>query len=91
MAERLPPLHLVFVAPADTRLGHIPGVDQIAQDLLGRTFGYPHAHSEVADSRLRILGDGKQYVPVVAQKRPLARVIGTHACDVSDRKANALP
>ena len=69
LPERRPLLDRVVVAPANTCTTHIPGVDEISDDLMRPSFADPNHVGDLAHARLRVPRDAEQDERVRSQER----------------------
>ncbi len=80
--------YAVVVAPTFPELVQIVGLQEVADDALGRSFGDALPLGLVAQSDPRVPGDARQRMGTVGQKRPFVRAgSAVPACD--DRKLAA--
>lgn len=74
VAERQLSVDDVPIAAAGTDLRQIPGLDEIVDDLRGRSLGYPDCPRDISHAARRVACDRFQDVRVVREEPP-ARVV----------------
>ena len=52
-------------------LRQVPRLNQVRNDPLGRTLGYPNAVADLTESALRVHRDAKQHMRMVGEERPV--------------------
>jgi hypothetical protein len=71
MAQRHITVDFIAIASTFFDAGHIPSINKVANDRLGRTFRNANELGNVSSAKVRITSEAHEHMAVIGEKSPL--------------------